>query len=115
MRTITIAAYTLLVIGVFVYAFFRSQVFLFGPMLEVEYPKPHEKVPQVFTLVGHVSNITYLSVNDRRIFPDENGLFEQDLALPAGYTIVELYAHNRQKRERIIHLPLYVQSSYDTN
>ena len=92
---------------------FRSQVFIFGPTLEVEFPRPHQHIPQVFTLRGSTQNTTYLSVNDRRIYPDENGFFERDLALPSGYTIVKLYAHNRQKRERIIYLPLYIQS-YDT-
>ena len=100
----------ILLIGVVgVYGFFRAQSFIFGPTLIVEYPQPHQHVPQSFTLRGSAENSTYLSINDQRIYPDEKGFFARDLVLPAGYTIVKLYAHNRQKRERIIYLPIYIQ------
>lgn len=108
MRAGTIFSF-FLVLVVFVYAFFRAQSFLFGPTLTVLFPASYERVSQEFTLRGFTENATYLSINDRRIYPDEEGFFEKDLILPAGYTIVKLYAYNRQKRERIIYLPLYIQ------
>ena len=98
-----------LVFGVVVYAFFRAQSFLFGPIITILFPAPHQHVSQEFTLRGFTENTTYLSINDRRIYPDGEGFFEKDLVLPSGYTIVKLYAHNRQKREQIIYLPLYIQ------
>ena len=103
----------LLIVGIAVYAFFRAQSFLFGPTLTVLFPVPYQYVPQEFTLRGLAENTTYLSINDRRIYPDKDGLFEKHLVLPTGYTIVKLYAHNRQKRERVIYLPLYIQQ-HDT-
>ena len=112
MRVSTIAA-LLLILIVGGYAFLRAQPFLFGPTLEVHFPQPHQHLPHTFTLHGTVKNSTYLSINDQRIYPDEQGSFAKDLALPAGYTIVKVYAHNRQKREQVIYLPLYIQS-YDT-
>lgn len=108
MRIATIAA-LLLIIMVGTYAFFRGQSFLFGPTLVVLSPEPHRRMPHTFTLHGQVKNSTYLAINDQRIYPDKKGFFEKDLALAAGYTIVKLYAHNRQKREQIIYLPLYIQ------
>ena len=113
MRISTITAIALVII-VSTYAFFRAQPFLFGPTLEVLSPEPHQRLPHAFTLRGFTENSIYLSINDQRIYPDEKGFFEKDLVLPAGYTIVKLYAHNRQKRKRIIHLPLSIQP-YDKN
>lgn len=98
-----------IVLIVSTYAFFRAQSFLFGPTLEVLSPKPHQHVQHAFTLHGFTKNSTYLSINDQRIYPDKKGFFEKDLVLAKGYTIVTLYAHNRQKREQIIYLPLYIQ------
>ena len=112
MRISTVAALSIAVI-VGTYAFLRAQSFLFGPTLEVLFPEPHQHLPHAFTLRGLTKNNTYLSINDQRIYPDKKGFFEKDLVLPAGYTIVKLYAHNRQKREQIIYLPLYIQP-YDT-
>lgn len=109
MRSITIISYTILISIVLIYTFFRSQVFIFGPVLEVQFPEPHQKVSSVFTIKGTAHNVTFLSVNDQRVYPEKNGSFEKDLALPTGYTIVKLYAHDRQKRERVIHFPLYIQ------
>ncbi len=113
MRVSTITAIALVII-VSTYAFFRAQPFLFGPTLEVLFPEPHQHLPHAFTLRGFTENSIYLSINDQRIYPDEKGFFEKDLVLPAGYTIVKLYAHNRQKHKRIIHLPLSIQP-YDKN
>ena len=113
MRVSTIAAIILtLIVGI--YTFFRAQSFLFGPELEVLFPEPYQHVPHTLTLRGFTKNSTYLSINDQRTYPDEKGFFEKDLVLPVGYTIVKLYAHSRQKRERIINLPLYIQS-HDTS
>ena len=113
MRVSTIAAFLVtLIVGI--YAFFRAQSFLFGPTLEVVFPTPNQHITNAFTLQGFTENSTYLSINDQRIYPDEKGFFEKDLVFPAGYTIVKLYAHSRQKREQIIYLPLYIQP-YDTN
>ena len=113
MRVSTITAlFLILIVGT--YTFLRAQSFLFGPTLTVVFPKPHQYVPHTFTLRGLAENSTYISINDQRVYPDKKGHFEKDLVLPTGYTIVKLYAHNRQKREQIIHLPLYIQP-YDTN
>ena len=113
MRVSTIVAILLIPI-VGSYAFLRAQPFLFGPTLEVHFPEPQQHISHSFTLRGFTKNSTYLSINDQRIYPDKKGVFEKDLVLPAGYTIVKLYAHNRQKREQVIYLPLYIQP-YDTS
>ncbi|MCY4577012.1 MAG: hypothetical protein OXB96_01080 [Candidatus Kaiserbacteria bacterium] len=112
MRVSTIVA-LLLILIVGAYTFLRAQPLLFGPTLTVLSPEPQQHVPHAFTLHGFTENSTYLSINDQRVYPDKKGFFKKDLVLPAGYTIVKLYAHNRQKREQIIHLPLYIQP-YDT-
>ena len=112
MRVLTIVSIILVVITVG-YALFRSQNVILGPAVVVEYPAAHERVPQVFTLRGNAQDVSFLTLNDRRIYPDRDGVFEEELVMPVGYTIVEIHARNRQQRETTIHLPLYIQP-YDT-
>ena len=108
MRLIIIAS--LILIGITVgYGLLRSEAALFGPEIIIEYPSAYEHIPQIFTVRGQVKGATFLTLNDRRIYPNRDGIFEEDLVLPTGYTIVEIYARNRQSRETIIHLPLYIQ------
>ena len=108
MRLIIIAS--LILVGITVgYGLLRSEAALFGPAIVIEYPAPYEHIPQVFAVRGQVEGATFLTLNDRRIYPNRDGIFEEDLVLPTGYTIVEIYARNRQSRETIIYLPLYIQ------
>ena len=107
MRIAAIGTYILFAV-VIAYGLFRSQTILFGPQLTILAPEPHSSVPQIFTVEAVTKNATYLTINDQRVYPDRNGYFEQDLLLPTGYTIVKVYAKNRQNREKIIHLPLYI-------
>ena len=108
MRALTIVSIILIIITVG-YALLRSESFILGPTIIIEYPTTGEHVSQVFSVRGTVEDVSYLTLNDQRIYPDRAGIFEEDLVLPVGYTVIEVYARNRQKRETIIHLPLYIQ------
>lgn len=106
----SISIAVLLVLLVSVYTFFRAGSFIFGPEIVVFSPVEHQISSPMLTITGTVAHATYFSINDRRVWPDKDGFFEETLVLSTGYTIVKLYAHNRQRRERIIFLPLYIQS-----
>ena len=108
MRALTIVSIILIIITVG-YALLRSESVILGPAVIIEYPEANERVAQVFSVRGVVDDASYLTLNDRRIYPDRDGVFEEELVLPTGYTIVKVYARNRQKRETIIYLPLYIQ------
>ena len=110
MRLSTIAVIALIAATV-VYAGFRSQTLFRGPPVTIISPAAHTMVPQVVTIVGFTEQATYLTVNDRQIYPDPNGHFEHTLVLPVGYTVVEVFARNRHAREKVIHLPLDVYDS----
>lgn len=97
------------------YALLRAPAFLFGPSLEIFSPEPNTSVPQHFTLDGQVRNSVFLSVNDRRLYPDREGYFRTDVVLPTGHAIVKIYARNRQRRETVIHIPLHIRSTDNEN
>ena len=98
-----------LIVGAAVYGTVQARFSIFGPAVTILEPAPFDILPQSFTLRGTAGNAVYLTVNDRRIFPNRSGMFETDLLMPGGYTIVEVYAHSRQKRKTVIHLPLYIK------
>ena len=97
------------VIIIISYGVFRANTIIFGPSVTVYFPEPHSTQPQEFTLDGMVKDVSYLTVNDQRVLPTRDGLFKKKLLLPVGYNVVEVYALSRQKRETIIHLPLYIK------
>ena len=99
----------IIIIGTIGYILFRSQVFLFGPTLIVHSPLPHSTIQQLTIVDGITENAVFLTINDQRVFPDRNGLFREEVLLPVGYTIVEVYARSRQGKEKVVRLPLYVE------
>ena len=101
-----------LVVGTIIYGTLRAQSFFFGPTVTILHPAPHAEIAQVSTLQGEVEGAAYLSVNDQRVYPNQQGVFTAELLLPAGYTVVTVYARNRRDRETIIYLPLYI-STYE--
>ena len=56
------------------------------------------------TVAGTAKKISFMYLNGRQIFSDENGLFEESLLLAPGYTIITLSAQHifeRKREERI--------------
>ena len=111
MLTTRLLPILLIVAIVFTYAAFRSTALRTGPVLTIEGPEAHAVVPQRITIRGTVENVTFLTVNDQRVFPQRDGTFSHVVALPIGYTVLELYASNKRAQELTTTLPLTVVTS----
>lgn len=87
----------LLLVG---YILFNSQSFIIGPqILDVSPTSGSTLEMQRFTLSGKALRITEISLNDRPIFIDENGHFEEKLLVSPGLSIIKLHAKDRFGRE----------------
>ena len=51
------------------------------------------------TITGKVSNMVFLSINERSISVDTKGYFEEKLLLSPGFNIIEIKARDRFKKE----------------
>ncbi len=80
------------------YLIFQARFLILGPQITLE-PTHIGRVNQpVVTLRGDARNITRLWLNDRPIFTDRTGRFEEALVLENGYTIATLTAEDRYGR-----------------
>jgi len=73
--------------------------FIIGPTITISSPTNGESVGNsLIELKGTAKNISYISVNDRRIFTDEEGVFKEKLLLYPGYNIISVKAEDRFDR-----------------
>ncbi len=95
----------LLVAGI--YAYFRVKDFVTGPVIKVNNPQDGQTFEnKVAQISGRAERISYLYLNGRQIFTDEEGRFSEDLLLLGGYNIIELKANDRFGRTVIKNLHL---------
>ena len=88
---ILVAVFTLLV-----YAGFRAKNLFLGPQLNILSPTDGQVVEQsLVEIVGTAKNISFLKLNDNKIFTDEKGVFKEKLLLSYGYNIISVEVEDR--------------------
>lgn len=86
----------LLTVSVLGYAYFRAKDFLVGPVVVFETPKNGATVTSpVLTISGSSRNLSFISLNGRKIFTDKNGDWNEKIALLPGYNIIEADVKDR--------------------
>ena len=96
----------ILIIGV--YSFYQARKLIAGPEINIKSPENGATVSQpLVDITGTASNIKDISLDDRPIFIDQQGNFDEKLLLPSGYTIITLKAHDRFKHYTEKTLELY--------
>lgn len=88
----------LAIIGI--YALFQARFLILGPRIHLESPTDGFVASSSLVYVrGTAQNVTFISLNDRPIFLDEKGRFEEKfLAYPGRSTII-IKARDRFGRE----------------
>ena len=85
------------------YILFEAQDFISGPSLEILSPTPNSTNPAGHSLevAGRVKRVSWLSLNGRKIFSDENGNFSERLVLLEGMNRWQVKAIDRFGREKV--------------
>lgn len=82
------------------YGLFNARDLLLGPSIEITQPTSQtETTENIFTIKGRAKNTAYISINQRPIFVDKEGFFEEKLILSPGFNIIEIKARDRFKKE----------------
>ena len=103
---LSFAMIIILIIGV--YSFYQARKLIAGPEINIKSPENGATVSQpLVDITGTASNIKDISLDDRPIFIDQQGNFDEKLLLPSGYTIITLKAHDRFKHYTEKTLELY--------
>ena len=110
MRILTVFVFIIIVITI-AYGLSRAVSFIGGPIIDIYEPTELETISQRVVVSGRVRFAHYLSVNQKQIYPDREGMFEVVLALPVGYTMIEIYARDRRQKEKRVRIPLFVNAS----
>jgi hypothetical protein len=78
------------------YAGFKAKNLFLGPRLEVLSPIDGQVLDQsLVEITGTAKNISFLKLNDNKIFTDEEGRFKEKLLLSYGYNIISVEADDR--------------------
>ena len=89
------------------YVWFQARDLIGGPQVTLETPSDWTTVGHNFiSLSGTARDISYLRLNGKQIYVDENHRFDESLLLPFGYTIMTIEAEDRFGRivSKKIHL-----------
>ncbi len=107
-RVIAVIVFFILFI---LYGAFETIKLFLGPSLVIDSPKNLETVndPHI-TLKGTVKRVSYITVNDRQIFADISGNFEDKLLLLPGYNIIEVAVRDRFGKEKDQTLKIWLEN-----
>ena len=93
MKRLLIVLGLLLVVG---YGLFEARRIIAGPEITLLYPLDGSATSSaVVTVVGRVQNISFLTINDKPAFADEQGQFVYRYSPPVGYTALTVAATDR--------------------
>jgi len=82
------------------FTYLKMQDFLEGPRIEIFSPQSGATVTDpLLTITGQARHISFLYLNDGKIFVDEEGNFSESLLLYPGYNIITLMARDQFERE----------------
>ncbi|OGG67147.1 hypothetical protein A3I99_02350 [Candidatus Kaiserbacteria bacterium RIFCSPLOWO2_02_FULL_45_11b] len=94
------------------YVAFQARFLITGPQIVLDFEPATQQNERMIRLTGSAYNITHLWLNDRQIFTDEEGYFDEALVLENGYTITTLRAKDRYGREtRVVRSFVYTPAS----
>ncbi len=97
------------------YGIFNARNLIIGPTIDIFSPAQNTETREnLITIKGKAKNITFLSLNEKPIFVDMEGLFEEKLLLSPGSNIIEIRAKDRFKKEVLKTIKIYYKQSTTT-
>ena len=90
------AVIILVVVAVAGYGLFEARKLLEGPIITIESPQDGSATSSSGVLIAGVAqNISFLTINDKASYTDEEGHFADLLSLPSGFTVLTVAAVDR--------------------
>lgn len=107
-KVIKVISLSVFFIFIIVYAFFRSKDLTLGVKIkEVNVANGMKVTENILNIKGNAKNAINLTLNTREISIDQNGNFNETIALLPGYNIISLkaldkFGNNDEKNFRLI-------------
>ena len=102
LKTGSLALLILIILG---YSFFQLRDLIFGPSIVIESPLDGQTyIDPLVEIKGIATDANYLHFDDRPIFTDKSGNFDEHILISHGYNIIKLDAEDKfgKKTEKII-------------
>lgn len=97
LKSAVIFIIAIIIIG---YTIFNSRLLVAGPQIVIKSPQDGSSFDhQLIEIRGETKNLSFISLDDKPIFIDENGRFREKLLLSPGLSIIKLYGKDRFERE----------------
>lgn len=93
--------------GISGYAFFESRNLIRGPVIVVEEPNSGTLMRSATAQIkGWTKNISNISLNDRNITVNEQGQFDEKVALAQGLNVIKISAKDKFGRSKDVFVEL---------
>jgi hypothetical protein len=97
------------------YGIFNARNMIMGPIIEIFSPIENtETVENVLVIKGRVENASFISLNEKPIFVNKEGLFEEKLLLSPGSNTIQIKAKDYFKKEVLKTIKIYYKQSTTT-
>lgn len=97
------------------YSLWQLRTIIDGPTVTVDSPKAGELTTEPrLTISGEAHQIDWLFLNNRQIFTDESGHFDEVVFASPGYNMVQLQGRDKFGRVTIKNIELVYQASSTT-
>lgn len=103
------------VLFIICYGIFNARNLILGPSIEIWTPTAEAKTEEAVIVVkGQAKNIAAISLNERPISVDPDGIFQEKLFLSPGFNTIEVKATDRFKKERVESIRVYCDTESST-
>ena len=97
-KILTIATLAILLL-ILIYALFNARLLIAGPQIIIKSPENGSDFDRpLIQIEGEAHNTSFISMNGRPIYVNENGEFKEKLLLPEGTSIIKFDAKDRFER-----------------
>ena len=95
----------IIIIIIVLYVVFNTRLLIKGPQVEIYDLQDGQKISEELVVIkGKATDISFISLNDRQIFIDEDQMFNEKMLLTNRVNKVEVYAKDKfgkEKKERL--------------
>ncbi|MES2213752.1 MAG: hypothetical protein V4473_02875 [Patescibacteria group bacterium] len=99
--TLRLISVSIVIIVIAGYSLFQAQKLIRGPIIDIYTPENGVTFTSpLIEISGRARNISYINLDDRKIFTDKDGYFKEKFVLSPGRNVIKLDAEDKFKTSR---------------
>jgi len=104
------AIITIIVIIIAGYTYYQTKDLIKDPLILIDFPSNGMVLNEsLVEIKGSIKNASFITLNDRQIFVDEEGNFKENVLLFEGYNVIKIEIRDRFGRSKSKNLELIYQ------